>query len=47
LTGFKLGCQLRGEGFADGEVDDAVNALFHEGVLVPGLGNAVRRYLAA
>jgi hypothetical protein len=39
--------QLRGQGFADREVDDAVNALFDEGVLVRGLDNAVRRYLAA
>jgi len=39
--------QLRGQGLADREVDDAVNALLDEGVLVRGLDNEVRRHLAA
>jgi hypothetical protein len=47
VSSLALIVQLRGQGFADREVDDAVNALFAEGVLVQGWGNAVRRHLAA
>ena len=47
VTSSTIVVQLRGQGFADVEVDTAINTLLYEGVLVLGWDNVIRRYIAA